>query len=231
MTPLIDMRHITKRYGQKTALNHVNIRIEAGKIIGLIGSNGSGKTTWLKLLAGLVQQTEGELYVDGKKIGKETKAVVSYLPDSPRFDDWMRVEDALRFYELFYPDFEMDAALAMLEEMKIGEKDKISSLSKGAKEKLYVIVTLARRAKLYLLDEPLGGIDLLAREQVLQMILNHYREDSTIIISTHLISEIERMFDEVIFLKNGNLVLHENAEQLRMEKGKAVNELFREVFE
>ncbi|EEM72655.1 ABC transporter, ATP-binding protein [Bacillus thuringiensis serovar andalousiensis BGSC 4AW1] len=211
-------------------IRELNIEITEGKIIGLVGDNGSGKTTLLKMIAGLQHPSEGSITIVGKKVGLETKEIVSFMSDKPVFDDWMTVKDSLFFYRDFYKDFDIQKAVDTIAEFKIPLEEKIIALSKGMVEKLQIILTFSRKAKLYVLDEPLGGIDLVSREHVLELILQFYREDCTILIATHLIGEVENIFDEVIFLKDGESVLHENVEELRFQRGKAVTDLFKEVF-
>ncbi|PFV77337.1 ABC transporter [Bacillus sp. AFS059628] len=230
MTELLKIENLWKRYGLKAVIRELNIEITEGKIIGLAGDNGSGKTTLLKMIAGLQHPSEGSITIAGKKIGLETKEIVSFMSDKPVFDDWMTVKDSLFFYRDFYKDFDMQKAVDTIAEFKIPLEEKITALSKGMVEKLQIILTFSRKAKLYVLDEPLGGIDLVSREHVLELILQFYREDCTILIATHLIGEVENIFDEVIFLKDGESILHENVEELRFQRGKAVTDLFKEVF-
>ncbi|HDR4428451.1 MULTISPECIES: ABC transporter ATP-binding protein [Bacillus] len=230
MTELLKIENLWKRYGLKAVIRELNIEITEGKIIGLVGDNGSGKTTLLKMIAGLQHPSEGSITIVGKKVGLETKEIVSFMSDKPVFDDWMTVKDSLFFYRDFYKDFDIQKAVDTIAEFKIPLEEKIIALSKGMVEKLQIILTFSRKAKLYVLDEPLGGIDLVSREHVLELILQFYREDCTILIATHLIGEVENIFDEVIFLKDGESVLHENVEELRFQRGKAVTDLFKEVF-
>jgi len=230
MTELLKIENLWKRYGLKAVIRELNIEITEGKIIGLVGDNGSGKTTLLKMIAGLQHPSEGSITIAGKKVGLETKEIVSFMSDKPVFDDWMTVKDSLFFYRDFYKDFDIQKAVDTIAEFKIPLEEKITALSKGMVEKLQIILTFSRKAKLYVLDEPLGGIDLVSREHVLNLILQFYREDCTILISTHLINEVENIFDEVIFLKDGEIVLYENVEELRFQRGKAVTEVFKEVF-
>ncbi|MEK4932010.1 MULTISPECIES: ABC transporter ATP-binding protein [Bacillus] len=230
MTELLKIENLWKRYGLKAVIRKLNIEITEGKIVGLVGDNGSGKTTLLKMIAGLQHPSEGSIAINGKKVGLETKEIVSFMSDKPVFDDWMTVKDSLFFYRDFYKDFDIQKAVDTIAEFKIPLEEKITALSKGMVEKLQIILTFSRKAKLYVLDEPLGGIDLVSREHVLDLILQFYREDCTILISTHLINEVENIFDEVIFLKDGEIVLYENVEELRFQRGKAVHELFKEVF-
>ncbi|WP_144488402.1 ABC transporter ATP-binding protein [Bacillus sp. ABP14] len=230
MTELLKIENLWKRYGLKAVIRELNIEITEGKIIGLVGDNGSGKTTLLKMIAGLQHPSEGSITIAGKKVGLETKEIVSFMSDKPVFDDWMTVKDSLFFYRDFYKDFDIQKAVDTIAEFKIPLEERITALSKGMVEKLQIILTFSRKAKLYVLDEPLGGIDLVSREHVLNLILQFYREDCTILISTHLINEVENIFDEVIFLKDGEIVLYENVEELRFQRGKAITDVFKEVF-
>ncbi|MBJ7939502.1 ABC transporter ATP-binding protein [Bacillus cereus] len=231
MTELLKIENLWKRYNLKTVLQDLSVTISEGKIIGLVGDNGSGKTTLLKMIAGLRYPSKGTVTIEGQKVGIETKKTVSFMPDSPVFDEWMTIKDAVVFYRDFYSDFDFHQAMDLIAEFKMPLEEHIVALSKGEVEKLQLILTFSRKAKLYILDEPLGGIDLVSRKHVLDLILKFYREDCTILISTHLIEEIENIFDEVIFLKDGTIILHENVEEIRFHHGKAVHELFREVFE
>ncbi|MDR4900838.1 ABC transporter ATP-binding protein [Bacillus mycoides] len=230
MTELLKIENLWKRYGLKVVIRELNIEITEGKIVGLVGDNGSGKTTLLKMIAGLQHPSEGSIVINGKKVGLETKEIVSFMSDKPVFDDWMTVKDSLFFYRDFYKDFDIQKAVDTIAEFKIPLEERITALSKGMVEKLQIILTFSRKAKLYVLDEPLGGIDLVSREHVLNLILQFYREDCTILISTHLINEVENIFDEVIFLKDGEIVLYENVEELRFQRGKAITDVFKEVF-
>ncbi|HDX9682996.1 ABC transporter ATP-binding protein [Bacillus cereus] len=231
MTELLKIENLWKRYNLKTVLQDLSATISEGKIIGLVGDNGSGKTTLLKMIAGLRYPSKGTITIEGQKVGIESKKTVSFMPDSPVFDEWMTIKDAVVFYRDFYSDFDFHQAMDLIAEFKMPLEEHIVALSKGGVEKLQLILTFSRKAKLYILDEPLGGIDLVSRKHVLDLILKFYREDCTILISTHLIEEIENIFDEVIFLKDGTIILHENVEEIRFHHGKAVHELFREVFE
>lgn len=231
MIELLKIENLWKRYNLKTVLQDLSATISEGKIIGLVGDNGSGKTTLLKMIAGLRYPSKGTITIEGQKVGIETKKTVSFMPDSPVFDEWMTIKDAVVFYRDFYSDFDFHQAMDLIAEFKMPLEEHIVALSKGGVEKLQLILTFSRKAKLYILDEPLGGIDLVSRKHVLDLILKFYREDCIILISTHLIEEIENIFDEVIFLKDGTIILHENVEEIRFHHGKAVHELFREVFE
>ncbi|WP_459500462.1 ABC transporter ATP-binding protein [Bacillus sp. C1] len=231
MKEVLKIENLWKRYDLKTVIQDVSLTISEGKIIGLVGANGSGKTTLLKMISGLRFPSKGSITIEDKKVGLETKEIVSFMPDSPVFEKWMTVKDAVLFYRDVYADFDLQQAIDLIANFKIPLEENISILSKGATGILQLILTFSRKAKLYVLDEPLGGIDLISRKHVLDLVLNFYREDSTILISTHLIEEIENIFDEVIFLKDGGIVLHENVEEIRFHHGKAVHELFKEVFE
>ncbi|EJR99331.1 ABC transporter ATP-binding protein [Bacillus cereus group sp. N28] len=231
MKEVLKIENLWKRYNLKTVIQDVSLTISEGKIIGLVGNNGSGKTTLLKMISGLRLPSKGSIAIGDKKVVLEKKEIVSFMPDSPVFEKWMTVKDAVLFYRDMYADFDLQQAMDLIVEFKIPLEENISILSKGTTGILQLILTFSRKAKLYVLDEPLGGIDLISRKHVLDLILNFYREDSTILISTHLIEEIENIFDEVIFLKDGGIVLHENVEEIRFRYGKAVHELFKEVFE
>ena len=230
MEPLVQIEHLTKYYGMKKALNDVNLTIGSGKIIGLLGPNGSGKTTMIKLLNGLVQPNTGQVIINGNPPGVITKSEVSYLPDRPFFGDWMQVRDAIGVFADFYWDFDRDRAEALCRALGIDTKAKIKTLSKGMKEKVQLILVMSRPAKLYLLDEPIAGVDPAARDLILDTILSNYNPESTVVISTHLIGDIERVLDEVIFLKEGNIILHDSAAAIREREGKSVDALFREMF-
>ena len=227
---LVRVEYLTKYYGAKKALNDVNLNIESGRIIGLLGPNGSGKTTFIKLLNGLLKADTGEIYINGNKPGVITKSEVSYLPDRPYFGDWMKVEDVLKLFSDFYWDFDRERAENMCKALGISTTAKIKTLSKGMKEKVQLILVMSRSAKLYLLDEPIAGVDPAARDLILDTILANYNPDSTVVISTHLIGDIERVLDEVIFLKDGNVVLHDTTDNIREREGKSIDALFREMF-
>ncbi len=230
MRHLIEVRNLSKYYGKKAALNNVSLTLEPGKIIGLLGPNGSGKTTLIKVLNGLLKDMKGEVMIHGQKPGKSTKAIISYLPDDDYFSDWMKAEDAVQLFKDFYKDFDADKASSLMERLSIDPKQRIKTMSKGQKEKFQLSLVMSRNALVYIFDEPIGGVDPAAREVILDIILNNYSEDSLVLISTHLITDIEKIFDEVVFLKEGEIVLHRNVEELRSETGKSVDELFREVF-
>lgn len=230
MATLFECQNLTKRYGKKTALENLTLTLESGKIIGLLGPNGSGKTTLIKMISGLLVPSTGTIKVDGKEIGVETKSIVSYLPERTYIPDWMKVSDILKFFADFYKDFDMTAALEMLKNLSIDTNAKIKTLSKGTKEKVQLILVMARKAKLYLLDEPIAGVDPAARDYILRTILTNYNEEASIIISTHLITDIETVLDDVVMIQNGSLRIHSTVDEIRENEGKSVDALFREVF-
>jgi len=230
MNPIIECRGLTKKFGSKMALNNVNLKIERGQIVGLLGPNGSGKTTFIKLANELLKPTGGEILIDGKKPGVETKKIVSYLPERTYLNDWMKVHDIIAFFKDFYPDFQAERAYEMLKSLDINPGDRLKTMSKGTKEKVQLILVMSRKADLYLLDEPIGGVDPAARDYILKTILSNYNENGTVLISTHLISEIENILDYVIFINQGQIVLNATVDEIRGEQGKSVDALFREVF-
>ena len=230
MSEIVCCNNVLKTYGNITALNGVNFTLESGKIVGLLGPNGSGKTTLIKLLNGLLTPTKGEILIGGHKIGVETKKLVSYLPDNSYLNSWMTVKQIVEYFQDFYEDFRPELAYEMLSRLDIAPNRKLKTLSKGNKEKVCLILVMSRNAKLYVLDEPIAGVDPAARDYVISTIINNYNPDATVLISTHLIADIEQVLDEVIFLKNGNMVLHKSVEEIRTEHEKSVDELFREVF-
>ncbi|MCL6603521.1 MAG: ABC transporter ATP-binding protein [Paenibacillus sp.] len=230
MENIIQVHEVTKKYRSKHALRGVSFELGAGKITGLLGSNGSGKSTLMKIIAGLIQPTSGTVTVLGTPVGLESKAVVSFMPDRPLTESWMKVSDALQFYRDFYADFDNEKALRMLDFMKLRASDSVNSLSKGMNERLQLTLALSRKARLYLLDEPIGGVDPVARARILDALVEFYEEDSTILISTHLVTDIERIFDDVIFIKEGEIVMHREVEDIRLQQGKSIIEMFREVY-
>ncbi|GGH09971.1 ABC transporter ATP-binding protein [Paenibacillus segetis] len=227
---LLQFQGISKSYSSKKALRDVTFGIGAGKIVGLLGTNGSGKTTLMKIAAGLNHPSEGSVTVAGLPVGLNTKSIVSFMPDRPLTESWMKVKDAIGFYQDFYQDFDGNKAKRMLDFMNLSINDRISSLSKGMNERLQLTLALSRNAKLYLLDEPIGGVDPVARTKILDAIVEFYSEDSSLVISTHLVRDIERIFDEVIFIQNGEIVLQDEVENIRIKHGKSVDDMFKEVF-
>lgn len=230
MMNVLECKNLSKSFGSLEALKDVTLEIPRGRIVGLLGPNASGKTTFIKICNELLTPTSGEIYIDGKKISVETKKIVSYLPEKTYLNNWMKVSEIITFFQDFYPDFRTDKAYDMLKKLKIDPKSKLKTMSKGTKEKVQLILVMSREAQLYLLDEPLGGVDPAAREYILETILNNYSEDATIILSTHLISDIEKILDDVIFIKEGEVVLTKSVDEVREENGKSVDSLFREVF-
>jgi len=230
MSQLLQFQHVVKKYGRKKALDDVTFQITSGKIIGLLGSNGSGKSTLMKLAAGVTQPSSGHISINGKSVGRETKLITSFMPDKPLTEDWMRVDDAIAFHRDFYTDFDEVKAKEMLDFMKLNARDRVTTLSKGMQERLQLSLVLSRDAKLYMLDEPIGGVDPVARGKILDAIVEYYNEDSSIIVSTHLLNDIERIFDEVILIREGKLLLQEDVESIRFNRGKSIDELFKEVY-
>lgn len=230
MSVILECRQLTKSYSSKVALNHIDLTLESGRIVGLLGPNGSGKTTLIKLINQLLTPTSGEIKVNGKELDMETKGIVSYLPERSYLGNWMRIKDALDFFTDFYEDFDRSRALDMLEKLGLHPSDKIKAMSKGTKEKVQLILVMSRRARLYCLDEPIAGVDPAARDYILSTIINNYSENSTILISTHLISDVENILDEVVFIQNGQIRLHASVDDVRMHEGKSIDALFREVF-
>lgn len=227
---VLECKELTKRYGAAQALNHVNLQIEPGRIVGLLGPNGSGKTTLIKLANGLLTPTEGEILVCGNVPGRESHACVSYLPERTAIPTWMSVEQLMEFYADFYADFRPQVAREMLEHLGIRPGQRIKQMSKGTREKVQLIMVMSRAAKLYLLDEPIGGVDPATRDYILSTIIGNYNPEAAVVISTHLIADVEKVLDEVIFINQGRLVLHSTVDEIREEKGMSVDALFREVF-
>lgn len=230
MSYILESNNLSKAFKNTKALDDVSLKIEKGKIVGLLGPNGSGKTTFIKLCNSLLTPTQGSILIDGKKPGVETKTIVSYLPERNFLNDWMKVKDVIKFFSDFYKDFNVEKAYDMLEKLRINPDDKLKTMSKGTKEKVQIILVMSREAKLYLLDEPIGGVDPAARDYILDTIIKNYSQDSTIILSTHLIADIEKILDDIIFLKEGKVVLSKSVDAIREEEGKSVDSLFREVF-
>lgn len=230
MSIILECKNLTKTFGTKKALDKVNLSIPKGRIIGLLGPNASGKSTFIKLCNGLLTPTKGDILIDGHKPGIESKKIVSYLPEASYLNDWMKVSDIIEFFRDFYDNFNPEKAYDMLHRLGINPKDRLKTMSKGTKEKVQLILVMSREAKLYLLDEPIGGVDPAARDYILDTIISNYSEDATVIISTHIISDIEKILDDVIFIKDGQIVLTKTVDDIREESGKSVDSLFREVF-
>ncbi|WP_347351386.1 ABC transporter ATP-binding protein [Acetoanaerobium noterae] len=227
---LLEFSNITKKYGSKVALDNVSFNLEPGKIIGLLGPNGSGKSTILKLINGLLQPTEGEIKIMGNPPGIMSKSIISYLPERTYLNEWMKISDLINFFADFYIDFDINKANEMVIALKLDPNHKLKTLSKGNKEKVQLILVMSRKAKLYLLDEPIGGVDPATRDFILDTIISNYLSDATLMISTHLISDIERIFDEVILINQGTIYKHDSVDNIRQQTGKSVDQLFREVF-
>lgn len=230
MSEIMHCDHLCKTYGQLKALDDVSLSIESGRIIGLLGPNGAGKTTLIKIINGLLTPTSGQLTIGGSFPGAYTKSIVSYLPDVNYLNNWMTVEQIVRMFADFYEDFRSELAFTMIAKLGINEKSRLKTLSKGNKEKVSLILVMSRNAKLYVLDEPIAGVDPATRDYIISTIINNYNPDASVLISTHLISDIESVLDEVIFLKDGKVMLHDSVDHIREEHGQSVDELFREVF-
>lgn len=230
MSELLHCQDLTKKYGGLTALDNLNLTVESGKIIGLLGPNGSGKTTFIKLVNGLLTPTWGSIWIDNKIPGVETKKIVSYLPDNNFLNSWMTVSQLVDLFCDFYSDFRRELAFEMFEKLDIQPNRKLKTLSKGNKEKVCLILIMSRNALLYVLDEPIAAVDPAARDYVISTIINNYNPNASVIISTHLIADIEPILDEAIFINNGKVVLHKSVDDIREEYGKSVDELFREEF-
>ena len=230
METILECRNLSLNYGANPALRNVDLKIETGGIVGLLGPNGSGKTTLIKLAMGMLTPSSGEIFIDGKRPSPQTKAVTAYLPDANYLCKWMRVEQMLNYYADFFADFQKEKAVEMLARLGIGLKQKIKTLSKGNQEKLGLIFTMSRNAKLYILDEPIAGVDPAARDFILETILKNKPEDATIFLCTHLIWDIEPALTHAIFLNQGQVVLNAPADEIREKEGKSLNDVFREVF-
>lgn len=230
MSNLISIRELQKSYGKNMIFDDFDMTIEPGKIIGLLGPNGSGKTTLIKILAGLLTYSKGEIEIDGNNIGSKTKDIVAYLPDRIYFNDNQKVGEIIKVFKTFYRDFDVARAEEMLKSLSIDSNMQIKKMSKGTKEKVQLIMVMSRRAKLYLLDEPIAGVDPAAREYIIRTIISNYEKDASILISTHLIQDVENILDDVILLKDGKIILHEPADKLREERNMSIDEIFREEF-
>lgn len=230
MSEVVKCENLTKRYGGLTALDQVSFTLESGRIIGLLGPNGSGKTTLIKLANGLLVPSDGKIYLGRFEPGVESKSIVSYLPDANYLPTWMNIQGLLEMFEDFYNDFDIEKAKEMVGTLNLSMNSRLKTLSKGNKEKVQLILAMSRKAKVYFLDEPIGGVDPAARDFILNTIITNYSEDATVVLSTHLISDIERVLDEVLFLDRGHLLFHRSVDEIRETEGKSVDQLFREVF-
>ena len=230
MSAILECRELTKQFSQRLALSKIDLSLERGKIIGLLGPNGSGKSTLIKLANGLLTSTAGEIRIAGMPPGVETKKIVAYLPERTYLSDWMTVGDVLNYFGDFYENFNLEKARDMLDRLGIDIKDRLKTMSKGTKEKVQLILVMSREAELYLLDEPIGGVDPAARDYILNTIITNYNENATVVISTHLIYDIEKVLEEVVFLNEGQVALRMTVDEIREQKGTSVDALFREVF-
>ncbi len=230
MGEILSCVNLTKRFGAVTALDNLSLTIDSGRIIGLLGPNGSGKTTLIKIINGLLQPTSGSVYIEGDKPGPVTKPKVSYLPDINYLNNWMTVEQIVAMFNDFYTDFRPELAYDMINRLGIDKKQRLKTLSKGNKEKVSLILVMSRNAKLYVLDEPIAGVDPATRDYIINTIINNYNPEASVLISTHLISDIESVLDEVIFIKNGSIVMHDTVDNIRSQHNMSVDDLFREVF-
>jgi ABC-2 type transport system ATP-binding protein len=227
---LLECYGISKAYPQTLALNCTNLSVESGRIVGLLGPNGSGKTTLIKMISGILTPSSGQILINGKPVGLETKPMVSYLPERTYLNDWMKVSDIIQFFRDFYTNFNPEKAYQMLEKLNINPTDRLKTMSKGTKEKVQLILVMSREADLYLLDEPIGGVDPAARDYILNTIISNYNQNATVIISTHLIADIEKILDDVIFINQGNIVLTSSVDEIREKTGKSIDAFFREEF-
>lgn len=227
---IIECRNLTKQYGTLNAIDHLNLTLESNQIIGLLGPNGSGKSTLIKLINGLLMPNSGSILIDGKVPGIETKKIVSYLPERNSLPTWMKIADLMKMYDEFFDDFDHEKAKDMLQHLNLDKSKTIKSLSKGNQEKVQLIATMSRKAKLYCLDEPIGGVDPASRDYIMKTILSNYSDDATILISTHLIQDIENILDYAVFIQNGQVHLSGNVEDLRAKYHKSIDSIFREEF-
>lgn len=227
---ILKCKSLWKNYGNTSALRDINFEIKRGRIVGLLGPNGSGKTTLIKIANGLLTPSAGVLEINGGAVGIESKKIVSYLPDCVCLPEYMKIEELVNFYDDFYDDFNKEKAYKMIESLNLNKVQRFKTLSKGNKEKVQLILVMSREAQLYLLDEPMGGVDPATRDYILNTIISNYSPNSAVVISTHLISDVENVLDEVLFINNGNIVLQDTVDNIRSEKGMSVDGLFREVF-
>jgi len=230
MSVVLEYKQISKSFEEKEVLKDINLKIESGKIVGLLGKNGSGKSTLFKLANDLLTPTSGSVLVDGKQISPETKKIVSYLPERTYFDKSLKVSDALKLFETFYEDFDKDKAESLIIDLGLDRNMRFSKMSKGMKEKVQLVLVMSRRAKIYILDEPLGGVDPASRDYILQTILKNFDKNSTLFISTHMIADIEKILDEVVIIDGGKIVIQENANKLREQENASIDEIFRRKF-
>ena len=226
----IEFKNVYKSFGEKTILDNINLKLDGGKIIGLLGRNGTGKSTLIKLINDLLTPTSGEVLINGEKPGIESKKIVAYLPERTYLDKSMTVDQVIKFFSEFYEDFNTQKAYELLKSLDLDSKMKLTKMSKGMQEKVQLILVMSRNADIYILDEPLGGVDPATRDYILDTILSNFKEGSTVIISTHLIDDIEKILDEVLIIDNGKIIIHENADELRQRENASINEIFRRIF-
>jgi len=227
---LLELKHVYKNYDSTKVLKDINLKVSKGKIIGLLGKNGSSKTTLIKLINDLLTPTKGEILVNGKKVGIESKEVISYLPERTYMNKQMKVSEVINYFEDFYENFDSKKAKKLLKDLGLDINQKLAKMSKGMQEKVQLVLVMSRRADLYILDEPLGGVDPATRDYILDTILNNFNENASVIISTHLISDIERILDEVIFINDGKIVLQSDTDELRNKEKLSIDEIFRRMF-
>ena len=227
---LLEIKNLSKKYDDKYALKDINLKLSGGKIIGLLGKNGAGKTTLIKLINDLLTPTSGEILVKGNKIGVETKKAISYLPERTYLNKQMKVKEVLSYFEDFYDNFDAQKARKLLKDLDLDESQSLSKMSKGMQEKVQLVLVMSRNADLYILDEPLGGVDPATRDYILDTILSNFNENASVIISTHLISDIERVLDEVVFIDKGKIALHSDTDELRKNENASIDEIFRRMF-
>ena len=230
MSIILEYKNVNKNFGEKEVLKDVNLKIESNKIVGLLGKNGSGKSTLFKLANDLLTATSGEVLIDGKPVSVESKKMVSYLPERSYLEPNLKVSDAIKTFETFYADFDSKKAEKLLVDLDLDKNMQLSKMSKGMKEKVQLVLVMSRKAKIYILDEPLGGVDPASRDYILQTILKNFDENATLLISTHMVADIEKILDEVIFIDNGTIVLQENADELRAKEKGSIDEIFRRKF-
>ncbi len=230
MAPIVQCMGLTKTYGRKIALNQIHLNLERSRIIGLLGPNGSGKSTLIKIINGLLQPTAGDVLINGHRPGVDTKFRISYLPERTYLNPGMKVIEVVQYFQDFYPDFRMDRAYDMLSRLQIQPNERLKNLSKGTKEKVQLILVMSRDADLYILDEPIAGVDPASRDYILHTIVSNYNRNASILLSTHLISDVENILDDVVFIKYGSIVLQAGAEQIRQNEHKSIDRFFREVF-
>ena len=227
---LLEIKDLDKKYDDKYALSDINLKLSSGKIIGLLGKNGAGKTTLIKLINDLLTPTNGEILVKGNKIGVETKKIISYLPERTYLNKQMKVKEVLNYFQDFYENFDIEKARRLLKDLELDENQSLSKMSKGMQEKVQLVLVMSREADLYILDEPLGGVDPATRDYILDTILSNFNENASVIISTHLISDIERILDEVVFIDKGKITLQSNTDELRQKENASIDEIFRRMF-